>query len=336
MIVCTYNRKYSTDNQVATCDLLQFKNNSNQYEPELKILTEKPLLINNKLIEDSKIDPIQDNKERLSDKRDFDDVTLLAYPETGKAVVCYHRYCQSLEYLNNQPTKKPTSSPSLSPTIAPTNIPTISPSKSPSKSPTISPSASPSLSPTNMPTSSPSLSPTNIPTISPTRSPTLSPTKYCKEGYWVDPISSEWRCEPCPRGKFQPYSNQHGVKSCIDCTKGHICPSDGTTKPLPCKKGSYNNKNGGKNANDCKKCPAGSYCPNQKSNNNNNTIVFSDGPIDPVPCNKGTYAQLASSMSNECEKCPIIANCLGGDGCADGYSGSMCGFCVCQTNKPAV
>ena len=76
---------------------------------------------------------------------------------------------------SKNPTKSPTDIPSVAPTKSPTDKPSVSPTVTPTKSPTDKPSVSPTKSPTKSPTASPTKSPTDKPSVTPTTSPTCKP-----------------------------------------------------------------------------------------------------------------------------------------------------------------
>ena len=75
-----------------------------------------------------------------------------------------------------QPTKDPTSDPTVDPTRDPTTDPTIDPTRDPTSDPTKDPTYDPTVDPTRDPTTDPTADPTRDPTIDPTIDPTRDPT----------------------------------------------------------------------------------------------------------------------------------------------------------------
>jgi len=76
----------------------------------------------------------------------------------------------------SEPSTVPTGSPTLVPTAGPTSEPTMIPTSPPTVAPSVAPTSDPSWIPTSSPTFVPTVGPTSEPTRIPTSSPTLVPT----------------------------------------------------------------------------------------------------------------------------------------------------------------
>ena len=88
----------------------------------------------------------------------------------------------------------------------------------------------------------------------------------------------------CPEGTFKSTPGFSNNSACLDCPRGHSCPSEGLTTPQGCTNGTYQDAT---RQTSCHICPAGSMCP------------VNDAA--PISCSGGEYSFYGMV---ECVACP--------------------------------
>ena len=146
----------------------------------------------------------------------------------------------------------------------------------------------------------------------------------CPVGYICPAGTSSNVSVPCPPGTFNPYTHQSNESSCLTCTPGFYCQSDGLSAPTGhCKIGYYcpgwctddvcSNKPCTSNCAHPSPyespayaeggvCPRSHYCPLGVWVNDITSVTETRGAASPIACPPGTYSQAEGAST--CLDCP--------------------------------
>ena len=132
-------------------------------------------------------------------------------------------------------------------------------------------------------------------------------TYKCPSGYYCESGTTYSTQFPCPAGKYSPYEGQQSSDTCLSCTVGYYCNTQGASSPTGT-------------------CSAGFYCSGGST-----TPRPSSGSSTGGRCTKGYYCPAGSSAKIECDAghyCPDDEMYEVGPECQAGY------YCIGLATTP--